>query len=142
MQRRFQVTPRRVLLGLALGLAAGTLVLLLQTFGVLPLSTWSEAVGAFRLRHRTYDFAGHRGTSTSLYRQRWFFDELIEKNVGGIQVDPNEPRRLFYEADVEANGSCSTYLYDAANARKSRVSGCSLLDSAAEAQSWSLLIIT
>lgn len=137
MQRRFQVTPRRVLLGLALVLAAGAAELLLQAFGILPVSTKSEVVGAFRVRYRTYDFEGHRGTSASVYRRRWFFDELIEKNVGGVQVDPNDPRRLFYEADVDANGSCSTYFYDAVNARKSRVSGCSLLDSAAEAQSWS-----
>lgn len=137
MRLRFQLTPRRIAFGVAILLAAGAVELLLQAFGVVPVSTWSEAVGAFRLRHRTYDFEGHRGTSTSLYRQRWFFEELIEKNVGPVQVDPNEPTRLFYEADVDANGSCATYYYDASSRRKSPVSGCALLDSAAEAQSWS-----
>ncbi len=137
MQPRFQVTPRRIAFGVALVLAAGAVALLLQTFGAAPVSTSSEAVGAFRLRHRTYDFEGHRGTSTNLDRQRQFFDELIEKNVGTVQVDPNERTRLFYEADVGATGSCATYYYDATSRRKSRVSGCGLLDSAAEAQAWS-----
>ncbi len=137
MRLRFQLTPRRIALGVALVLAAGAVALLLRTVWVVPVSTSSEAVGAFRIRHRTYEFEGHRGTSTNLYRQRRFFDKLIEKNVGTVQVDPNEPTRLFYEADVEASGSCATYYYNATSRRKSRVSGCALLDSAAEAQAWS-----
>ena len=137
MRLRLQLTPRRIALGIALVLAAGAVELLLQAFGVVPVSTKSEVLGAFRLRHRTYDFEGHHGTSTNLYQQRRFFDELIEKNVASVQVVPNEPTRLFYEADVEANGSCATYYYDATSRRKSRVSGCAVLDSAAEAQSWS-----
>ena len=118
-----RVSRWQILLGTGLLVLAAFAVMLLQMLAILPVETYSEVKGAFKIHYKTYDAFGHRLTRKAIYRHGRWRDTLIARDAVDFTISEKEPRQLFYYAGG-GTSPCGTYYADAGNGPAVRVAGC------------------
>lgn len=105
------------------GIGCLGMVALGALFLLLPEKSTTERSGPYEFRFVTRSFAGHTGTSRSIYYMNGRKRTLVAKNVGKDFRDPNDASRLLYEyCFSEDEKGCGVFLFEAHAGGSRRVS--------------------